>query len=73
MEYTDLLTIYHTLTQYEKNVLQQSKEEFERLENVRFTNLYAYMNHLAMSVKARQSKGEFVPRSMEEAQAGYYL
>jgi hypothetical protein len=47
--------------------------DFERTENIRFTNLQAYISYLAMSVREKQINGEFVPRNMEEAKARCYL
>ena len=66
-------TIYHSLDQYEINLLQQSMNDLELTENIRFTNLQSYIYRLALSVRAKQRNGEFVPRNMKEAQAGCYL
>ncbi len=73
MKQIELQTLYHSLNQYEINRLQQSRADLEGKEKIRFTNLFAYVGHLAMAVTDRQSKGEFVPRSIEEARAGVYL
>ncbi|MCW8932874.1 MAG: hypothetical protein OQL19_21865 [Gammaproteobacteria bacterium] len=73
MKQQELQAIYQSLDDYELKILQQSKEDFELSENIRFTNLQAYINHLALSVREKQLNGEFVPRNHEEAQAGYYL
>ena len=73
MKQIKLQAIYHSLDQYEINILQQSMDDFEQSENIRFTSLQAYIDHLAMSVREKQCNGEFVPRNIEEAQAGHYL
>ena len=73
MKQKELQALYQSLDQYEINILRNRMDDFERTENIRFTNLQAYINHLAIEVRERQYKGEFVPRNMMEAQAGYYL
>ncbi|MCU7801027.1 MAG: hypothetical protein KZQ70_13045 [gamma proteobacterium symbiont of Lucinoma myriamae] len=65
--------LFASLDPYEKKILQQSRNDFEHIENIRFTNLESYINHLARAVIERQHSGEFVPRSQEEAQAGHAL
>ena len=69
MKHQELQVLYHSLDPYEINILQQSRDDFERIENIRFTNLQAYVGHLAMTVIDKQCRGEFVPRSIEEARA----
>lgn len=73
MKQADLQAIYQSLDQYEINLLKQSMADVEQSENIRFTSIQAYINHLAVSVRERQCNGEFVPRNLEEAQAGCYL
>ena len=73
MKPEQLQAIYHSLDQYEKKLLKQNMVDVEQSENIRFTSLQAYINYLAMSVREKQSNGEFVPRNLEEAQAGCYL
>jgi len=62
-----------TFSSFEIKQLQQSKIEFERSQKIRFINLQSYINHLVHSINKKLDEGQFVPRSIEEARAGYYL
>jgi hypothetical protein len=73
MKQAYIKTLYASFDPYEKKILQQSRNDFEHTENIRFTNLESYINHLARAVIERQHSGEFVPRSLKEAQAGYTM
>jgi len=73
MKQTELQQLYHSLDHYQIKMLQHSMDNLERTEKIRFINLQAYINHLALAVRMRQHKGEFIPRNLEEAQAGCYL
>ncbi|MCU7940087.1 MAG: hypothetical protein KZQ64_05135 [gamma proteobacterium symbiont of Bathyaustriella thionipta] len=73
MKYDHIKILCQSLNHYEKAILQQSRDDFEHSKNVRFTNLESYINHLASAVIEKQHRGEFVPRSLKEAQAGYVL
>lgn len=73
MNKNHIKTLYYSLNPFEKLLLQQSRDEFEQSENIRFTNLESYVHHLARTVLKRQRDGEFVPRCQEEAQAGHTL
>lgn len=73
MKQAYIKTLYASFDPYEKKILQQSRNDFEHTENIRFTNLESYINHLARAVIERQHSGEFVPRSQEEAQAVYTM
>lgn len=72
MKQTYIKTLYQSLNHFEKDILQQKKNDFESTQNIRFINLEAYISYLAREVVARKNKGEFVPRSLKEAQAGYH-
>lgn len=68
-----LQALYYSLNSYEMSLLKQSKENFEQNTKIQFINTQAYLDYLATAVTRRQNKGEFVPRNIEEAQAGQYL
>lgn len=65
--------IYSSLSQYEKYMLQIRRQEAELIYGIKFPDLEAYISHLAKEVIARQRRGEFVPRTPEEALAGRSL
>ena len=73
MNTPSIKTLYQSLDEFEKSLLQEQREIFEQQQSIRFLNLEAYLSHLATKVINRKIQGEFVPRSMEEARAGYYL
>jgi hypothetical protein len=65
--------LFMSLSTYEKNCLEQSKKVFEQENNIQFTTMQAYVDHLAMAVVVKKMNGEFVPRHIDEARAGRYL
>lgn len=65
--------LYHSLDDFERNILQQQRKELEEKQNIRFTNMESYLLHLAEQIITRQHNGEFIPRTIEEARSGYYL
>ena len=73
MKNAELKNLYQSLSLEEKNILQQLRNDFEHSENIKFVNLESYLYLLASNVIAKQRRGEFVPKNIEEAQAGYYL
>lgn len=73
MNHSSIEQLYYSLNQREKYTLQLRRQEFERNNNVRFVNLESYVNHLAIEVIDREKNGEFLPRSPEEAIAGYHF
>ena len=73
MTMTSLRTLYHSLDEFEKNLLQQQRREIEQNQNIRFTNIESYLFYLAQQIINRQRNGEFMPRNIEEARAGNYL
>ena len=58
---------------YELEILQNNRLILEQEKNIRFINFVAYIDYLSQQIQKKINKGEFVPRSQEEAQAGYYL
>jgi len=62
-----------SLSTYEKDCLEQSRKTFEQENNICFTTMQAYVDHLAMAVVEKKRRGEFVPRHIDEARAGRYL
>ena len=73
MKPAELQAIYQTMGKYEIKLLTQSMIDLEQAQNIRFTSVQAYIDHLAIAVREKQCQGEFVPRNQEEAQAGCYL
>jgi len=73
MKNSTIKQIYYSLSEREKCELQARRQEFERNNNIRFVNLESYVNHLALEVVDREKNGEFLPRSPEEAIAGYHF
>lgn len=73
MKNSTIEQIYYSLSEHEKYELQARRQEFERNNNIRFVNLESYVNHLALEVVDREKSGEFLPRSPEEAVAGYHF
>jgi len=73
MKNSTIEQIYYSLNEYERYELQARRQEFERNNNIRFVNLESYVNHLALKVVDREKNGEFLPRSPEEAIAGYHF
>jgi hypothetical protein len=67
---SQLKSIFDQLDKFEKKILLQQMQLTEIEENLRFINIAAYLDFLARQIIARQNNGEFVPRSLEEAQAG---
>ncbi len=73
MNNRELQVLYHSLDEYELDILRQSKRNVEENKQIKFINLQAYLDYLAMAVIKRQNRGEFVPHNIQEAQAGQYL
>jgi hypothetical protein len=73
MQYHQIKRLFCSLNAFEKKILQGSRDDFEQAKNIRFINLECYVIYLANAVLDRQHKGEFVPRSIEEARAGRNL
>jgi hypothetical protein len=73
MKQQKLQALFMSLSDYEKDWLEQSRKAFEQEYQIRFTTMQAYVNHLAINVVERKLKGEFVPRHIDEARAGRYL
>ena len=73
MKQSTIEQLYYSLSEQEKYSLQVRRQEYERSNNIRFVNLESYVNHLALAVINRERRGEFVPRSIEEAQVGHRL
>lgn len=71
MKHSTLEKIYYSLNEHEKYSLQVRRQEFEGSNNIRFINLESYVNHLALEIVDRERNSEFLPRSEEEAIAGY--
>ena len=73
MKQSTIEQLYYSLSEHEKYSLQVRRQEYERSNNIRFVNLESYVNHLALEVVDRERNGEFLPRSPEEAIAGYHF
>ena len=73
MTMSSLRTLYHSLDEFEKSLIQQQRQEMERNQNIRFTNIESYLFYLAQQIINRQHNGEFVPRNIDEARSGNYF